>query len=63
MCQVLVKCYNLKYVLRDDKLPKSVLIKEFITTYAGIILGMGPANERRRYIVTSSLISWVHTQN
>ena len=24
---------------------------------------MGPANERRRYIVTSSLIGWVHTQN
>ena len=24
---------------------------------------MRPANERRRYIVTSSLIGWVHTQN
>ena len=23
----------------------------------------GPANERRRYIVTSSLIGWVQTQN
>ena len=29
----------------------------------GIILGMGSANERRRYIVTSSLIGWAHTQN
>ena len=29
----------------------------------GIILCMHPANERRRYIVTSSLIGWVHTQN
>ena len=29
----------------------------------GIILGMGSANERRRHIVTSSLIGWVHTQN
>ena len=29
----------------------------------GIILSMGLANERRRYIVTSSLIGCVHTQN
>ena len=30
---------------------------------AGIILCMHPANERRRYIVTSSLIGWVQIQN
>ena len=30
---------------------------------AGIILSMGSANESRRYIVTSSLIGWAHTQN
>ena len=30
---------------------------------AGIILCMLSANERRRYIVTSSLIGWTHTQN
>ena len=30
---------------------------------AGIILCMPPANERRRYIVTSPLIGWAHTQN
>ena len=30
---------------------------------AGIILCMHPANERRRYDVTSSLIGWAHTQN
>ena len=29
---------------------------------SGFILGMGSANERRRYIVTSSLIGWAHTQ-
>ena len=29
----------------------------------GIILCMRPANERRCYIVTSSLIGWAHTQN
>ena len=28
-----------------------------------IILGMGPANEKRRYKVTSSFIDWTHTQN
>ena len=32
-------------------------------TCAGIILWTLPANERRRYIVTSSLICWVHSQN
>ena len=30
---------------------------------SGVILGMGSANERRRYIVTSSLIGWADTQN
>ena len=30
---------------------------------AGIILGMGSANERRRYIITPPLIGWAHTQN
>ena len=30
-----------------------------ITT--GIRLGMRPANERRRYNVTTSLIGWAHT--
>ena len=33
------------------------------TTMPGIILCMCPANERRRYNVTSSLIGWAHTQN
>ena len=31
--------------------------------YAWIILNIHPTNERRRYIVTSSLIGWVHAQN
>ena len=30
---------------------------------AGIILGMGSANERRRYVVPPPLIGWAHTQN
>ena len=33
------------------------------TSSAGIILCMYPGNERRCYIVTPSLIGWVHTQN
>ena len=31
------------------------------STPSGIIVGMGSENERRRYIVTSSLIAWAHT--
>ena len=30
---------------------------------AGIVLCLCPANERRRYIVTSSLIGWAHAQD
>ena len=30
---------------------------------AGISLGVRPANERRRYIVTTSLIGWAHNQS
>ena len=34
-----------------------------VVGYSGIILFMGSAVERRRYIVTSSLIGWAHIQN
>ena len=30
---------------------------------AGMILGLRPANERRRYSVTTSLIGWAQAQN
>ena len=30
-------------------------------TWAGLILGLYPANERRRYKVTLSLIGWAQT--
>ena len=47
-------------VLSDD----IVLITSVSTQSATeIILGMGSPNERRRYIVTSSLSSWVNTHN
>ena len=35
----------------------------FTGSDSGIILDMRPAKERRRYIVTSSLIGWAHTQH
>ena len=34
-----------------------------IKSLPGVIMGLGSANERRRYIVMSSLMGWVHTQN
>ena len=36
---------------------------ESIYPAAGIILYMRPAHERKRHIVTLSLIGWLHTQN
>ena len=51
----------------------SVSMEKYLTCYSvkilpivritGIILGIGSANERRRYIVTSPIISWASTQN
>ena len=32
-----------------------------IDTESGLILGLRPANERRRYFVTTSPIGWVQT--
>ena len=32
-------------------------------TWSGLILGLRPANERRRYFVTASLIGWAQTWN
>ena len=34
-----------------------------IILYTGLILGLCPANERRCYFVTTSLIGWVQAQN
>ena len=32
-------------------------------SYSGLILGLRPANERRCYFVTTSVIGWAQTQN
>ena len=39
------------------------MVLTMLNKQAGIILCMRPANERRRYSVTSSLIGWAHAQN
>ena len=33
-------------------------IMQFDSSSTGLILGLRPANERRRYFVTTSLIGW-----
>ena len=33
----------------------------FLDHISGLILGLRPANERRRYFVTTSLIDWAQT--
>ena len=45
-----------------DKVSALVLRCIYLTISARIIVRMPPANERRRYIVTSSLIGWAHAQ-
>ena len=39
-----------------------IKITQTYTTLPGISLSMRPANESYRYIVTTSLIGWAHTQ-
>ena len=41
---------------------EGVLSSGFATS-TGVNMCMRPVNERRRYIVTSSLIGWPHSQN
>ena len=42
---------------------KTKIKARFVIMDLWIILGLGSANERRRYIVTSSLIGWAHNLN
>ena len=51
-------CIVLTYLTVDKKLHVAQRRQAIVS---GIILDMGSFNERRRYIVTSSLIGWVHT--
>ena len=38
-------------------------VRQGYTPFSGIILFLRPSNNRRRYIVTSSLVCWAHTHN
>ena len=53
----------LAMVLRLFCIKPSIYDKYIIISVPGIIFCMCPANERRRYNVTSSLIGWAHSQN
>ena len=44
------------------RFPKKILIPA-VEWISGTILGQGSANEKRRYIVTSSVTDWALTQN
>ena len=55
MNSIIMIAYLDKTVARQPFLPNACI--------SMIILYMHPANERRRYIVTSSLIGWAHVQN
>ena len=66
----LMLCEKMKYLNWNTfykiltKFNKTTFTYIYVYIYiSGIILGMHPANERRRYIVTSSLNGWTHTQN
>ena len=74
-CNICIKMQQcLKKICRDMWSPCGIPCKAFpprgftllyqkgTACIARIILGMGSASERRRYIVTSSLIGWVHNQ-
>ena len=52
--------YNAKQQQQQQNIPSTTTKQD---THQGIILGMDSANERWRYIVTSSLIGWAHTRN
>ena len=56
---------NQWYVFRDYilKITTTFPRGQWVQQFSGITLSMHPANERWRYIVTSSPIGWAHTQN
>ena len=53
---------NVKHRVRFDSLSAGqVRMKDNLIATAGLILDLHPANERRRYKVTPSLIGWAQT--
>ena len=41
-----------------EESPAEIVDNRVLIGYTGLILGLRPANERRRYFVTTSLIGW-----
>ena len=57
---ILSSCYTLAVHLYNQWYPgHTYLSTAYIISISGLILGLRPANERRRYFGTSSLIGWV----
>ena len=54
---------NWHHITSEDYIHGLVPKRHHWSYITGIIVGMGSANERCRYNVTSSLIGWTHTQN
>ena len=53
-------------LLRGLSLPQHGLVElswQDTSSFSGLILGLRPANEKRRYKVTPSLIGWAQTYN
>ena len=61
LCLLRIYYQNIQDILQKHPLTDQGVSD--IKGFSGIILCMCPANERRRYIVTSSLIGWAHHQN
>ena len=53
----------LRKMIKKCKLIFACFLKTIQNNKVGLILGIGSANQRRRYNVTSSLIGWPYTQN
>ena len=62
---VVAKDANLLLMTLKDNFKRNVSERRFFFTslniISGLILGLRPANERRRYFVTMSLIGWAQT--
>ena len=56
-------CEGVSTVMWDQMIQVQTLSQHCTCWLSGIILCMCPANERRRYNITSSLICWVHSPN
>ena len=62
----IVRTCNVKHLIKKyyrDEFTWSLGAWLIVTFKSGLILGLRPANKRRRYFVTTSLIGWAQTQN